>query len=394
MDDKRLAFLKEVYNDCRKEIEMRITQRDNFSIQFVTSVGVVCALALMEFKLSPFLFFLLPFISLFYTVQIMYSYSIHDRLHSYLINELEPEIAFLLKYNDVKIDKLFWETYCEVDSVSNKVKFPGIRKNFFRNASIIMPSIASIMFWLVGAEKQILDETCIENIAIIFFVGCTSFIIYILNKFNKRASHYDYTKYSEADCVLNRSKRKKKILFIDRDGTLHVDKVMTHKIDDLEYFPDTIPSLQKLQEMGYSIVIVTNQNGIRDKVYDVETMKKFHNKIIKDLEVKGIQITAIYYSPYKREDNHISYKPNHGMLLRGIYELNGDINKSYMIGDQITDIMAAEKIGIKSIMVTTGIYANKNYQTPEYLRFMPRTVSCLQDAVNMIESDEIKQNKD
>lgn len=147
-----------------------------------------------------------------------------------------------------------------------------------------------------------------------------------------------------------------KAIFLDRDGTIHVDKVRTHLVKDLEYFDDTFSSIKKLYDMGYLIIIVTNQDGIANGLYGKEEMSIFNKQIIDDFSMNGIQIAAIYYSPYKREDNHISFKPNSGMLLQAINDFNLNKVLCYMIGDQINDAISASNLGIKTCIVKTGIY--------------------------------------
>lgn len=80
----------------------------------------------------------------------------------------------------------------------------------------------------------------------------------------------------------------RKIVFMDRDGTIHIDNVETHLIDDLEFFPDTVSFMQKVTSLGYDIIVVTNQSGIGKGHYDIETMKEFNLHMVKELEKYGI----------------------------------------------------------------------------------------------------------
>ena len=164
-------------------------------------------------------------------------------------------------------------------------------------------------------------------------------------------------KYSPVD-YLDKSliNTSNKAIFLDRDGTIHIDKVRTHKIEDLEYFNDTFKSIKRLYDMGYLIIIVTNQDGIRKGLYDSNTMSIFNRRIIDDFNKHGIKIAAIYYSPYDKDDNHISFKPNPGMFLDAIEDFKLDSNLCYMIGDQKHDSIASKSANIKSVIVRTGIY--------------------------------------
>lgn len=177
------------------------------------------------------------------------------------------------------------------------------------------------------------------------------------------------------------------ILF-DRDGTLHVDKVKTHRLEDLEYFEDSFSALRELAALGYRLVIVTNQNGIAEGLFTAEDMRRFNARIQEDMAANGVHFDAIYYAPHLPEEDHISYKPNEGMLLRAAQELHLDLARSFMIGDKVSDVEAARRAGVTGIMVTTGIYRSGSYRTPAYEALQPVTVSSLTEAVAYIRAHQ------
>ena len=179
-------------------------------------------------------------------------------------------------------------------------------------------------------------------------------------------------------------KTPKKVIFLDRDGTIHYDKVKTHKLEDLEYFNDTVSALKGFMELGYRLVIVTNQNGIAEGLFDATVMRRFNAQIQSDLAAHGVHFDAIYYAPHLPEENHISYKPNCGMLQRAAKELNIDMSASYMIGDKVSDVEAGIAAGVKSIMVTTGIYRSGSYRTPAYEALSPTTAHSLTEALEIV----------
>ena len=151
-------------------------------------------------------------------------------------------------------------------------------------------------------------------------------------------------------------KSLKKVIFLDRDGTIHVDKVNTVEEKDLEYFPDTFSSLKRLSDLGFSFVIISNQDGIRKGKYDANKMHAFNQVIVKDFIKHGIELLAIYYSPYLPEDNDYSFKPNPGMIEQAQKDFSIDLKRSYVIGDQMSDYKAGLALGIESFIVKTGIY--------------------------------------
>ena len=147
--DRRLTYLLSVYSDNRSEIEQRVSQRDTFAIQFVVSSGAVITLGLLSFDYSYFLLFLWPLVTLFFALQIKYSYVIHNRIHSFLVNNLEPEIARLLTYSNDEKNNLCWENYCNHMDLKRKLKTPGIREGFFNIALFAVPVITyGIFSWV------------------------------------------------------------------------------------------------------------------------------------------------------------------------------------------------------------------------------------------------------
>lgn len=154
--------------------------------------------------------------------------------------------------------------------------------------------------------------------------------------------------------------KRRKIVFMDRDGTIHIDKVETHLIDDLEFFPDTVLFMQKVTSLGYDIIVVTNQSGIGKGHYDIETMKEFNFYMVQELGKYGINILAVLYCPHIKEDNCSCMKPKSGMFKKARELFNIDISNSIMVGDQTSDVLASINIGItENYLVTTGIYDGK-----------------------------------
>lgn len=152
----------------------------------------------------------------------------------------------------------------------------------------------------------------------------------------------------------------RKIVFMDRDGTIHIDKIETHLIGDLEFFPDTVSFMQKVTSLGYDIIVVTNQSGIGKGHYDIETMKEFNLYMVQELGKYGISILAVLYCPHVREDNCPCMKPKSGIFEKARELFNIDMSNSIMVGDQTSDVLASINTGItKNYLVTTGIYDGK-----------------------------------
>lgn len=193
------------------------------------------------------------------------------------------------------------------------------------------------------------------------------------------------SKLSKISYKRNKSINTNKAVFFDRDGTLHIDKVMTYKIEDLHLFNDTQNIIKYFQNKGYLIIVITNQSGIRLGKYTKQQMQLFNLHLIRELEHLDCYIDAIYYSPFCETDNAISFKPNTGMIQRAIIEYNLNINECILIGDKMTDIRAGFNAGIsENYLVTTGIYENNDYTTEPYFdEYKKKThiVNCLNDII-------------
>ena len=153
----------------------------------------------------------------------------------------------------------------------------------------------------------------------------------------------------------------RKVIFLDRDGTINVEKSYLHKWEDFEFEKNAIEGLKKLKNLGYEFIVVTNQSGIGRGYYTEEDLVTLNNQMTKKLKEFGIEILECFYCPHHPEKGIGKYKvdcncrkPNPGMLLEGIKKYDVDIENSFMIGDKKGDLEAGKKAGLKSILVLTG----------------------------------------
>lgn len=157
----------------------------------------------------------------------------------------------------------------------------------------------------------------------------------------------------------------KKIVFLDRDGTINIEKSYLHKWEDFEFEKNAIAGLIKLKDMGFEFIVVTNQSGIARGYYTEEDLILLNSKMTEKLKEYDINILDCYYCPHHPEKGVGEYKidcscrkPEPGMLLKGIDKYDVDLKKSYIVGDKLSDLEAGERVGIKSILVKTGYGKN------------------------------------
>jgi imidazoleglycerol-phosphate dehydratase/histidinol-phosphatase len=146
---------------------------------------------------------------------------------------------------------------------------------------------------------------------------------------------------------------KKKILFIDRDGTI-IKEPADEQIDSLEkleFLPKVITALAKLsRETDYLLVMVTNQDGLGTASFPEDTFWPAQNKMLKTLEGEGIHFKKIHIDKSFPKDNLPTRKPGIAMLTEYL-EGNYDIENSFVIGDRTTDVQMAKNLGCKSIYI-------------------------------------------
>ena len=153
---------------------------------------------------------------------------------------------------------------------------------------------------------------------------------------------------------------KNKFVLLDRDGVINVEKSYLHKIEDFEYEKNVVEGLLKLRDLGYKFAIITNQAGIARGYYTEEDYLKLQSFIEEDLFKKGIKIEKSYFCPHhpnvtgKYGIECDCRKPNTGNFELAIKEFDIDVKNSFMIGDKITDLIPAEKLGITPVLVKTG----------------------------------------
>lgn len=163
-----------------------------------------------------------------------------------------------------------------------------------------------------------------------------------------------------------------KFILFDRDGVINVEKSYLYKIEDFEYETGVIEGLKKLKKLGYRFLIITNQAGIAREYYTEEDYLKLEKFIMDDLKNKGIEIEKTYYCPHHPEGKGIyrkeceCRKPGVGNFLKAINEFSIDVENSFMVGDRITDLIPAEKLGFKTVIVKTGYGMENIFKLADY----------------------------
>ena len=157
----------------------------------------------------------------------------------------------------------------------------------------------------------------------------------------------------------------KKVLFIDRDGTLVKEPPIDYQLDSLEkleFYPKVFQYLGKIaQELDFELVMVTNQDGLGTASFPEDTFWPVQNKLIKAFENEGILFDEIIIDKTFPEENAPTRKPRTGLLTKYLNAENYDMANSFVIGDRLTDIELAKNVGSKAIYMND----NTNFGTSE-----------------------------
>lgn len=148
----------------------------------------------------------------------------------------------------------------------------------------------------------------------------------------------------------------KKVLFIDRDGTLILEPAdeQIDSLEKLEYYPEVFQWLSKIADTGdYELVIVTNQDGLGTSSFPEETFWPAHNKMMKAFSNERINFTSIHIDKSRPADGLSTRKPGTGMLT-SYFSNEYDLKNSYVIGDRVTDVELAKNLGAKGILINDG----------------------------------------
>ena len=146
----------------------------------------------------------------------------------------------------------------------------------------------------------------------------------------------------------------KKVLFIDRDGTLALEPA-DYQLDAFEklvFYPEVFTYLGKIaKEMDYELVMVTNQDGLGTASFPEDTFWPTHNFVLKSFENEGVTFDNILIDKSFHEDNAPTRKPRTGLLTQYLDGEQYDLANSYVIGDRLTDMELAKNLGAKGLLI-------------------------------------------
>jgi len=154
-----------------------------------------------------------------------------------------------------------------------------------------------------------------------------------------------------------------KAMFLDRDGVINEDLGYVYKHDDFRFIDGIFKFCRTAREMGYLLIVTTNQAGIARGYYTEDDFDRLNEWMLGEFAVQGVQVDKVYYCPYcpdngigeyRRESNE--RKPSPGMLLKARDEFDIDLAQSVLVGDKDSDIEAGRRAGVGKLFVLKGKY--------------------------------------
>jgi D-glycero-D-manno-heptose 1,7-bisphosphate phosphatase len=154
---------------------------------------------------------------------------------------------------------------------------------------------------------------------------------------------------------------RNKAVFIDRDGTLNVEKDYLYKISDFEFVPGAPEAVRLLNEHGFKVIVISNQSGIARGFYTPNDVHILHDHIQRELRKEKAHIDAFFYCPHHPEGAIEEFrkdcecrKPKPGMVLKAVEKFKLALEDCFVVGDHLSDVKLKAELPIKAILVRTG----------------------------------------
>jgi histidinol-phosphate phosphatase family protein len=143
-----------------------------------------------------------------------------------------------------------------------------------------------------------------------------------------------------------------KAVFLDRDGVINKErKDYVKTVDELEIFENISKCIQELKKNNYLVIVITNQSAINRGLTSIQKINDIHNKIQNFLLKFNTKIDAFYFCPHRPDEHCLCRKPNSQMIIKASNDFDIDLQSSWMIGDNDSDVSAGQNAGCKSIKI-------------------------------------------
>ncbi len=152
----------------------------------------------------------------------------------------------------------------------------------------------------------------------------------------------------------NRNRWLRPGVFLDRDGTINEDRGYIGDPADVVLIDGAAEAIRRLNRLGVPVIVLTNQSGIGRGYYNRTDLVAVNKRLSELLEEKGAHVDGIYWCPHRPDENCECRKPGTKLLEDAADEHGIDLARSVMVGDKISDLELARRVGMKRVLVLTG----------------------------------------
>jgi D-glycero-beta-D-manno-heptose 1-phosphate adenylyltransferase len=166
-----------------------------------------------------------------------------------------------------------------------------------------------------------------------------------------------YVERDKAVQIETRPIKPSPAVFLDRDGTIVEETEYLHRPEQMRFLPHAMEGIKQFQDMGFRIVIVTNQPGIGMGYFSKEDFFRVNKAMLAGLSKAGILVDKIYFCPHSKAEKCDCRKPGQALIRRAKEELHIDLAQSYIIGDKTSDLETGQRAGMRKILILGGFKA-------------------------------------
>jgi D-glycero-alpha-D-manno-heptose 1-phosphate guanylyltransferase len=172
-------------------------------------------------------------------------------------------------------------------------------------------------------------------------------------------------------------------IFLDRDGTINREVHHLSDPDQLELLPGAVEGMRALYDAGCVLVVVSNQSPIGRGMFTEDRLREINNRLAEMLVAERIRIAGWYWCPHAPWEGCTCRKPAPGLFIKARDEMGVILEKSWVVGDRLADLVAGRQVGARTILVATG-YGQSEYALPERAASVDYFVPTLREAANVI----------
>jgi D-glycero-D-manno-heptose 1,7-bisphosphate phosphatase len=164
--------------------------------------------------------------------------------------------------------------------------------------------------------------------------------------------------------------KRRRFVVLDRDGTIIEEVSYLSDPKQIALIPGTGKALRDLSEMGFGLVVITNQSAVGRRYFDEAQLARIHERLLEMLRAEQITLDGLYFCPHTPQDQCLCRKPNTGLIEKASEDLEFDLSASIVIGDKASDIEMGCRVGALTILVRTGYGAQvaaEQKVAPDYI---------------------------